>query len=155
MRFAAVLIALCMLVPAGALAAEPADGAVEFWAVLVKGDVAALEKHYADTVLLKAGSELLKAQWGINPSGDRSQDRKVARADLMKGYKALISKVGVEKWQGIFGAVKKDKISTRVLKNKHVVLTVKTGPGDDYIEFELAPDKAGKRWRVVSEYTDY
>jgi hypothetical protein len=73
----------------------------------------------------------------------------------MKGYKALITKVGVEKWRGIFGAIKKDKISTKVRKDKSVVLTVKTGSGDDYLEFELAPNKAGTRWQVVSEYTDY
>jgi hypothetical protein len=144
-----------MLLQGSSYALEPADAANEFWSVLVKGDVEALEKHYADEVLLKAGSELLKSQWGINPSGERDKDRKVPRADLMKGYKALIAKVGVEKWQGIFGAIKKDKISTKVLKNKHVLLTVKTGPGDDYLEFEMAPDKAGKRLRVVSEYTDY
>jgi hypothetical protein len=155
MRSAIPLIALCVLAPVSVLAVEADDAAREFWTVLVKGDVQALEKHYAETVLLRAGSELLKAQWGVNPSGDRSKDRKVSRADLMKGYKALITKVGVEKWQGIFGAIKKDKISTKTLKNKHTVLTVKTGPGDDYLEFTLAPDKAGKSLRVVSERTDY
>ena len=53
------------------------------------------------------------------------------------------------------GSIKKDKISTKVHKNKHVLLTVKTGPGDDYIEFELALNKDQTQWLVVSEYTDY
>ena len=50
--------------------------------------------------------------------------------------------------------VKFGEITTKVLVNKHILVTVHTGPGDDYLEFELALNKQG-RYLVVSEYTDF
>jgi len=146
---------LSVLIPTVSFASEPITAANDFWSVFVKGDASELEKQYADEILLKAGSEFWKSKWGISKSGDRSKKLKVAKHDLMKAYKSMLNRLGKKKWQNIFGSIKKDKISTKVLKNKHVLLTVKTGPGDDYIEFELALNKDQTHWLVVSEYTDY
>jgi hypothetical protein len=155
MRVTLLLVALCLFIPAALPASEPDTAAKDFWNVFVKGDLTELERHYANEILLKAGSEFLKPAWGIAKSGDRAKGKRVARPDLMKAYRSMLTKLGKEKWQTIFGSIKGDKINTKVLKNKHVLLTVKTGPGDDYLEFELALNKEQTRWLVVSEYTDY
>lgn len=155
MRVATLLLALCVFIPACISAREPITAANEFWAVFVKGDATELEKQYADEILLKAGSEFLKPQWEINNTDDYDYDKKVAKADLMEVYKLFLTRVGKERWQRIIGSIKKDKISTKILKNNHVLLTVMAGPGDDYFEFELAFNKDQERWLVVSEYTDY
>lgn len=149
---AAVLwLALC-----GTLAASEADTAArDFWKVFVQGDMAKLQEQYAEEVVLKAGSEFLKKEWGLNESGDRDKDKTVARAELIKAYSKMLDKIGKEKWVKVFGAVPDDKITTKVLENKHVVLTVKTGPGDDQLEYELALNKDQTRWQVVAERTDY
>jgi hypothetical protein len=155
MRIITLLIAICVLIPTVSMGSEPITAANDFWKVFVKGDANSLESQYADEILLKAGSEFLKPEWGINKDGDRSKDKKVTKAELIKAYKSMLARLGQKRWQSIFGSIKKDKIRTKVLKNKHVLLTVKTGPGDDYIEFELALNKDQTRWLVVSEFTDY
>jgi uncharacterized protein YyaL (SSP411 family) len=145
-----------MLVPAEVdNAMDPGAAAIDFWNVFAKGDLSELGGQYADEILLKAGSEFLKPEWGIAEPGDRAKGKKVARSDLMKAYKLAITELGKEKWQTIFGSINKNKISTKVLQNKHLLLTVKTGPGDDYLEFELALNKGRTRWLVVSEFTDF
>jgi deoxyribose-phosphate aldolase len=148
---AVLLLALC-----GTLAASEAETAAkDFWKVFVQGDLAKLQEQYAEEVVLKAGSEFLKKEWGINESGDRDKDKTVARAELMKAYSRMLTKIGKEKWTKLFGAIPDDKITTKVLENKHVVLMVKTGPGDDQLEYELALNKDQTRWQVVAERTDY
>jgi len=134
---------------------EAMTAARDFWKVFVQADVAALKEQYSDEVVLKAGSEFLKKEWGINESDDRSKDKKVSRDDLMKAYSAMLAKIGTEKWKKVFGDIAEDKITTRTLENKHVVLTVRTGPGNDQIEFELGLNKEKTKWLVVSEMTDY
>jgi hypothetical protein len=137
------------------LADEASTAAKDFWNVFVKGDIAALQDQYADEVVLKADSEFLKKEWGINESDDRTKDKMVKKADLIKAYSAMLSKIGKEKWKKVFGGIAEDKITTKTLENKHVVLTVKTGPGDDQIEFELALNKDLTKWQVVGERADY
>jgi deoxyribose-phosphate aldolase len=147
---------LLLLAFAGASPASEAETAArDFWKVFVQGDIAKLQDRYAEEVVLKAGSEFLKKEWGLNESGDRDKDKTVARADLMKAYSKMLDKIGKEKWAKVFGGVPDDKITAKVLENKHVLLIVKTGPGDDQLEYELAPNKDQTRWLVVSERTDY
>jgi hypothetical protein len=148
--------AVLSLALSGALSAsEPVAAAKDFWKVFAQGTIEKIQEQYAEEVVLRAGSEFLKKEWGINESGERSQDRKVARADLMKAYTAMLTKVGKEKWTKTFGSIPDDKLTTRILENKHVVLKVKTGPGDDRLEYELALNKDQTRWLVVAEATDY
>jgi hypothetical protein len=149
-------IPVLLLVLCGAVSAsEPSTAAKNFWKVFVQGDIAALQDQYAAEVVLKAGSEFLKKEWGINESGEREKDKTVTKPDLMKAYSSMLSKIGKDKWRNLFGAIPEDKMTTKTLENRHVVLTVKTGSGDDQIEFELAPNKDQTRWQVVSERTDY
>jgi hypothetical protein len=134
---------------------EARTAAKDFWKVFVQGDLAAIREQYADEIVLKAGSEFLKKEWGINESDDRTKDKKVSRDDLMKAYSAMLAKIGTEKWNKVFGDITEDKITPKTLENKHVVLTVRTGPGNDQIEFELGLNKDKTKWLVVSEMTDY
>lgn len=99
MRLPLAAAILFLTLPSTLPASEPITAAMDFWKVLVEGDVSKLQEHYAEEVVLQAGSEFLNKQWGINPSGDRyKQDVKVTRADLMKAYAALFQKAGKEKW---------------------------------------------------------
>jgi len=149
-------IAITALGICGAACADEASAAAKvFWNVFVQADMASLKEQYADEIVLKAGSEFLKKEWGINETGDRDKDKKVSRADLMTAYSAMLSKIGTEKWKKVFGSITEDKIKAKTLENKHVLLTVKTGPGDDQIEFELALNKDKTKWQVISERTDY
>ncbi len=132
--------------------------AENFWKVFVQGDIATLQDHYADEVVLRAGSEFQKKEWGINESGDRSKDTSVTKSELMKAYSAMLAKIGTKKWRQVFGGIAKGDMNTKTLENEHVLLTVRTGPGageDDAIQFEFALDKGNARWQVVSERTDY
>ncbi len=148
---AALLWAVCGL----ALADDGATAAKAFWQVFAQGDVAKLTDHYADEVVLRAGSEFLKAEWGLNAAGDRNKDLTVKRADLLKAYAAMLTKLGKDKWVRVFGAVGEDELTTKALPNGHVSLIVKTGPGDDQLEYEFAPSADGTKWQVVAERTDY
>ena len=155
MRTTWAIIVAVLGICRAACADEASTAAKDFWKVFVKGDIAALQDQYADEVVLKAGSEFLKKEWGINESGERDKDKTVTKADLIKAYSAMLSKTGKDKWGKVFGGITEDKIRTKTLANKHVVLTVKTGPGDDQIEFELALNKDQTKWQVVGERTDY
>ena len=146
-----VVLVMCSAV----LADEAGTAASDFWKVFAQGDAAMLQDQYADEIVLRSGSEFLKKEWGINDSDDRSKDKTVTRAALMKAYSAMLAKIGKEKWKKVFGGVGEDKISTKTLENKHVLLIVKTGPGDDQLEYELALSKDQKTWQVVAERTDY
>jgi len=104
---------------------------------------------------LKEGSEFLKPSWGLKPGVDRSQDTKVSKVRLMRAYRQMLKAVGQEKWQQIFGGISEDQVASKILDNGRVQLTVHTGPGEDYIQFELALNADQSQWLVVSEYTDF
>jgi len=67
----------------------------------------------------------------------------------------MLKAVGQEKWQQIFGGISEDQVASKILDNGRVQLTVHTGPGEDYIQFELALNADQSQWLVVSEYTDF
>ncbi len=142
-----------------------ADRAKGFWAALAKADWQAMQAFYAPKVLLKAGSEMLKPQWGVVPgTGDRGQDLLVERGRLMAGYRRMIEQIGKDKWTGIFSQIDARKISFVVcekadqllsgVRRGDLVMKVATGPGDDALLFVLRPDQQG-RWLIVAEATDH
>jgi hypothetical protein len=160
MGFAAVLLAT-------AASAQPESAQrtlARFWQALTAGDAERMADFYAAEVTLVAGSELLKKEWGLNPAGDRSQDRKVKRADLVKGYQAMIAKAGVNKWRQALGKTPSAKVTTAVaqaddegfkgVKKGDAILRAATGPGDDVLLFVFREDGAGI-WFLVMEATDY
>ena len=155
MRIAQGIVVAVVWICCAAYADEATTAGKDFWKVFVQADMAALKEQYADEIGLKAGSEFLKKEWGINDSDARTKEKKVSRDDLMKAYAAMLAKIGTEKWKKAFGDITEDKITIKTLENKHVVLTVRTGPGDDQIDFELGLNKDKAKWLVVSEMTDY
>ena len=137
------------------LGAQDSNVTDKFWSVFVQGNIEQLQEFYSDKVNLKPGSELLKPQWGLAKKGDRATGKILSKPELMRGYTTLISKLGKGKWSNVFGSIKKDKISSKTIDNSKTILTVLTGPGDDYIEFEFALNASKNKWEVVSEYTDF
>lgn len=143
---------------------SPQTFGIRFWEALANADVQAMERCYAPQVRLLAGSELLKKEWGINPDGDRAKDLDLRREDLLRGYKAMIGKIGPEKWKGVFSKVAKEKVSYTIaeqddemfrgVRKRDVVMKIATGPGDDALAFVLRPN-SDKSWSVVMEATDY
>lgn len=150
--------------PAAERQPEGAERARTFWAALAKADLDAAKGFYAPKVLLKAGSELLKPQWGIPGAGDRGKDLRLERDLLIAGYRRMIETIGKDKWTGIFSKIEADKISFTVcekadrpfsgVRRGDLVMKVATGPGDDALLFVLRRGDKG-RWLVVAEATDY
>ena len=153
---------------AGALIppATPADGATttrEFWGALAEGDLKAAQTFYAPKVTLKAGSELLKSRWALDPKADRKQHLTLERDELLTGYEKLIGGAGREWWNAVFGRIAAEQITTVAaeeldkpftgVRPNDTVLKVAAGPGDDRMVFVLRPDQNG-RWQVVAEATD-
>jgi len=113
---------------------------------------------------LKAGSELLKPQWGLGEDVDRSRDLVVSREDLLRGYAMMIESIGRESWSQIFARIEKDKIDVSTaskedqpfagIKRGDRILKVVTGPGDDTLRFIFREDKDG-RLLIHIEATDY
>jgi hypothetical protein len=156
-----------MFAGAGAPPVTPADGAktaLEFWEALTSGDMKSLRTYYASKVTLKAGSELLKSRWQLDPKADRKQDLIAGRDKLLAGYERLIGRAGRERWSAVFGRIDAEQIIVVSAKDKDkpftcvqpddMLLTVATGPGDDKLVFVLRHDNKG-RWQVVAEATDY
>jgi len=137
---------------------------LRFWQALSQADFPAMQDCYAPEVTLLAGSELLKKEWGVNPDGERGRNLVLKKEALLTGYKALVAKVGAEKWKGVFSKVGGDKISFVVaekdgqafagVKKGDAVMKVATGPRDDALSFVLRPNDKGA-WSVVMEATDY
>ena len=157
-----VMLASAVASPVGA-----DDGALqarEFWQTLADGDLKGLRTLYASKVTLKAGSELLKARWELDPKADRRHDLTIERGKLLAGYERLINGAGRDKWSKVFGGIAAERITTvRAMDNDKpfagvqtgdVLLTVATGPGDDRLVFVLRPNDR-KQWQVVAEATDY
>ena len=143
------------------------DGAVkaqEFWRALAGGDVKTLRTFYAPRVTVKAGSELLKPRWELDPKADRKHDLTVERGKLLTGYERLISSAGREKWSKVFGGIAAERITTVSVMDDDkpfpggragdILLTVATGPSDDTLIFLLRSNES-KQWQVVAEATDY
>lgn len=140
--------------------------AKEFLTTLKKGDAKGLKGFYAPKVLVKGGSELLKAQWGLNPGGDRSKDLEVERDKLLEGYAKLFAQVG-NKWSDVWARILKEEAGRVTfskamkddepfggVKKDDVVVRVSTGVGDDTFHYVLRADAQGQWWIVV-ESADY
>ena len=165
MGIVAMLVALMGGLAADASAGDaPDEFGIRFWKAVSEADTEKMATGYSPQVTLVAGSELLKKEWGLNPGGDRGKDLQVKREDLVVGYRAMIAKVGVEKWKGIFSNIGRNRISfaaaqeaDQVLKGVRrgdVLMRVATGPGDDTLTFVLSR-KADTTWCVRMEATDY
>jgi hypothetical protein len=139
--------------------------ATDFLTVLGKGDTKELKEYYAPKVLVKAGSELLRVQWGLNPDGDPKKDLELDRDKLLSGYRSLIAKAG-NKWTEAWARVLKEESRITFSKAKEADapfggvkkgdLLVKVVPGksDDTFYYVLRPDAKGQWW-VVVEGADY
>ena len=135
-----------------------AKGAAKaFWATLAKGNYKGLKKFYADKVILRAGSELLKDTYGLNPSGDRTKDLSVDRDAVISGYKIMIESVGTDRWNAELEKIKPDELQIAEKANKAGwpddkgdLLTLKV----DALIFAFAKDEDGN-WRIVAELSDY
>lgn len=162
-------VASLMLV-AGAATESWAEGethqqfGVRFWKALSGGDLATVQELYAPEVTLLAGSELLKKEWGVNPDGERGKDIVLKRAELLKGYRAMVAKIGAEKWKAVFSKLDDDRIAFQVIEKDDqvfkgarkgdVVMKIATGPEDDALSFVLRRSAEGN-WLVAMEQADY
>lgn len=139
-----------------------------FIKAMATGDPGQIMDFYDDSVVLMAGSELLKPEWGLAKS--RVKDAEVSKARLAGAVKQLIDGAGVPKWCSLWKAVKKDR--TTVVKatqaDQRVGANTFRGvqPGDSLLVVQLSPgmdDKlawafrknANGEWRIVREWTDY
>jgi hypothetical protein len=137
------------------------DAAKGFWLALSKADVAAAREHYADQVLVKAGSEMLKPQWGVQPAGKREQDALLDRHRLVLGYSQMIDIIGKAAWTKALSQARKVELGKAVkadapfsgVQPGDLLLKVFTGPGDDTLTYVFR--EAHGRWRIVAEATDY
>ena len=68
MRIALGIVVAVVGICGAAYADEATTAGKDFWKVFVHADMAALKEQYADEIVLKAGSEFLKKEWGINDS---------------------------------------------------------------------------------------
>ena len=142
---------------------EGVERAKEFWAAVAAADTDVMRQCYAENVVLRAGCELLKPQWGLPGGGDRQKELSLDRDELVAGYGRMIEQIGRERWAAIFTKIDPEKISLRFaesadkkrgIESGDLTMTVVTGPGDDELVFFLRHDtKAG--WQVVAEATDY
>tara|TARA_B110000483_G_scaffold50192_1_gene62472 strand:- start:6347 stop:6571 length:225 start_codon:yes stop_codon:yes gene_type:complete len=73
---------------------------------------------------------------------------------LLKPTWGIAEKGGRSKGKSILSSIHKDKIEFKILKKSNILLIVKTGPGNDYIQFEFSHDRNHGKWHVISEYTD-
>ena len=161
-----VLVCVAMLLGGPVAAGAEGDGgprAKAFWAAAAKGDAEAMKDFYAEKVLVLAGSELLKPEWGLPGGGRRDENLLVARDDLAAGYGRMFARIGRQRWADVFTAIPADKLRVEPLDMKNpppglsrdaIGLTVFTGPGDDRLLFILDKNPDG-RWHVVAEAADY
>jgi len=158
------ILAVLLLLTNAVNAETHEEFGLRFWKALSGADLKAMESCYAPQVTLLAGSELLKKDWGINADGNRGKDLTLPREVLLKGYEALLAKIGIEKWKNIFGKLGREKImfamankdgqTFKAVRRGDVLMKVATGPGDDALVFVLA-QAADKSWSVRLEATDY
>jgi hypothetical protein len=137
---------------------------LRFWKALSQADLQNLAKFYALEITLLPGTEFLKKEYGINADGDRDKNLVLKKDDLMMAYKAMIKKVGTEKWKNLFSKIDNDKISfTKTekdnqffdgVKKDDIVMDVAVGEGTDKLSFVFRKGDDGN-WAVVMEDTDY
>jgi hypothetical protein len=137
--------------------------AQSFWAAFLDADVARMGKHYAPHVKLKAGSELLKAEYGLNRSGDLGKDLIVDRRELQRGYDLMFKRVGREKWIASSQKLRDVKVTyiSAADANKYFALfqavagelLVQVHTEPDPLFFLMRQDKQG-RWSIVAEAFD-
>lgn len=160
---AAVLVLLISIVHALALENTSTQVAQAFWRAFLSGDAAAMGQCYAPRVTLKAGSELLKSEYGLNVTGNRKQDLDFDREQIVKGYKALFERTGKTKWAEQGKRLRDCRMTyiTSADNNKYfelfrcqpqdLLVQVHTNPHELF--FAIRQDSQGKWW-VVAEAFD-
>ena len=140
------------------------------------GDKKALEDIYAEKVLLLPGHEYLKARYGINPSGDRSKPKMIAKDELIKLDAKLAERLSEKDCKELIEFLKKSRFTFTVAKGENtkmdpsdpagtpdgkltlptqegdVIMKIQPKPKGDYLLYVLRKDK--DRWKVVADYTD-
>ena len=131
----------------------------KFWEALSKGNISEFSNFYADEVWLLGGSELLKNEWGLNPSGDRSKDLLLKKSMLLSGYKQMIDLIGKDKWAGIssklnpsFSSAKESRLRNESIKEDDVIMQVPVN-SSNVLFFVLR--RINQDVKVVMELTDY
>lgn len=164
-RLAVLALASASLAcPLTGFANDAPTQARSFCRALASGDTEAMQKFYAETVTLIAGSEFLKPDWAIHENADRSRDLTLSRATLLKGYDTFFKKIGKERWREAmreitddhlsFVTVQKDNEPFAGVKRDDVVLIVKPGAKADPLLFVFRRFESGE-WLIVAELTDY
>jgi len=143
-------------------AAEEAAG--HFWNALAHADTEAMKAHYSKEVILGAESKLLRAHCVAAGRGGGLGNPKVARAELIAAYDALIADLTPERWRRIFGNLSAEAIDMAVARydGEHfegveagdMVMTVTAGPGYEELTHVFRRTDSG-RWLVVAQQTDY
>ena len=135
----------------------------KFWRAFLDGDSATMGKCYAPRVTLKAGSELLKSEYGLNITGERKQDLDFDRDSLVKAYRALFQRTGKAKWAERGKRLRECEMAfiTAADGNKlfelfrcqpsDLLVQVRTEPNELF--FSIRQDAAGQWW-VVAEAFD-
>ena len=114
-------------------------------------------------VTLKAGSELLKAEYTINDSGERGSDLTVDRKTVIRGYRVMFGKVGKAKWIESGKKLRNVQLSfiSAADKNKYFAM-FKASPGELLVQVHTDPEplffllqqNEKHRWQVVAEAFD-
>ncbi|MGD9644737.1 MAG: hypothetical protein AB7U73_03435 [Pirellulales bacterium] len=143
--------------------ATSTEVAQSFWGAFLDADPGRMAKHYAPRVTLKAGSELLKPDYGLNASGDQGKDLVVDRRDLQRGYEQMFKRVGREKWVASSQKLRDVKLTyiSAVDANKYFALfqavagelLVQVHTDPDPLFFLMRQDERG-RWSIVAEAFD-
>jgi hypothetical protein len=140
------------------------------------GDVKALDRMYADEVLLLPGHEYLKKTYGINPSGDRSKAKSLAKKKMIELDLRLAGRLDEEKRKKLTDVLNKCTYTFAVAKGGStkmdpsdplgtedgkltlstrkgdVVMKVQPKPKGDFLLYVLRQEK--DLWKVVADYTD-
>ncbi|MBL9122081.1 MAG: hypothetical protein JNG90_00505 [Planctomycetaceae bacterium] len=155
----------CLIGVIAARAGEPSSTQIaqKYWHAFLDGNAAELGKCYAPRVMLKAGSELLKSDYGLNVTGDRKQDLEFDREQVIKAYRLLFERIGKSVWIER-GKRLRDCRMTFVTQMDNpplfeqfrcqpadLLVQVHTSPDDLY--FAIRQDTAG-HWWVVAECFD-
>lgn len=156
---------LSALVAVELRANEPtsSDVAHAFWQAFLDGNADEMGKHYAPHITLKAGSELLKPDYGLNDSGDRSRDLIVDQKSIVRGYHVMFQRVGKQKWKESGQKLRNVQLSfiSAADQNRYFAM-FGAQPGDRLVRVHTDPDPLffllrqdeQRRWRVVAEAFD-
>lgn len=134
-----------------------------FWNAFLDGNADEMGKHYAPHVTIKAGSELLKPDYSINDSGDRTRDRIVDAKSVVRGYHVMFQRVGKQKWKESGHKLRKVQMSfISAADNNRYFALFQAQPGDLLVQVHTEPEPLffllrqdeQRRWRVVAEAFD-